>query len=386
MAKSHAQFPKKTFASDFNPFADSDDDKNLLEPFAYSSNWSLATLSLSFPDSSERSFEGNDEGEWNMPYDFAGEVELLPLPPAIFDTLELDSKSDCNASSLEEEPIQITATKDLKIVPSFLTSPPCPSSPKIHRTVCERTNLAQLGFRYRYGCHSFPQDMKISSTFYSQAVALECSDSMAAMAISHIFNIGIEGNYEEARKLLRNAVGKGSLDAVEIRALCYMNGTFEKGNRDYASCIELLCMGVSRNSAACTLWAGFCFEVGLGVMPDAQLAKHAYMEAVASNTLEIATSLWLPGALHIEDPWTLLKIALFLLHSNNEETRRGQAMKCLKQAALLGLADAKVYLAMCLIHGKWIAQDSSIAIFWLQQAVEGDNPHPVAQRILRQLD
>jgi len=82
----------------------------------------------------------------------------------------------------------------------------------------------------------------------------------------------------------------------------------------------------------------------------------------------------------------LLKMALFLLHSDQQMKHRGHAMDCLKQAACLGLADAKVYLALCLINGKWLRKDRSIGILWLRAAALDDPPHPIAQRILAKLD
>lgn len=259
-----------------------------------------------------------------------------------------------------------------------------PTSPQVYRMTSERAHFARLGFEYRFCCKRYVQDLSKSYECYEKAANCGSADSLTALAVSHIFGIGTKISKRKAHYYLRRAMLQGSVDATETRALCWMTGLLD-GKRDYTIALELLQIGVAQNSSACLIWAGFAFELGLGTDADARTAMQAYAAAAESDALQSAVRESLPGALSARDPWMLLKMALFLLHSQQEERFRLHAMDCLKQAAFLGLSDAKVYLALCLVHGKWLRRNPNGALLWLRAAANDEPPHPIATRILGQL-
>lgn len=345
-----------------------------------SSKWSLASMSsLRFPPSEDSHDENMTQKtrtttstrgtERQRSVVCAGKSKGIPLPTPTLTQQDIDL-SDETISSTKSH---ITIEEEVKPVE--------PTSPQVYLMAADRSRLSQLGFQYRYIFAPPVQDFQKSTKYYQQAADIGCPDALVALAVANLFGIGVRVSYSNARKLLRRAILQGSVDALEIRALCWMDGTFDN-QRSYASCLNLITMGIARNSPACLLWAGFCFEIGLGTDPDADTAKQAYLAASDSPSLRSIVTSSFPGALTARDPWMLLKIALFLLHADCSHANRGQAMDCLKQAAVFGLKDAQVYLGICLIKGTWLAKDMFTAWYWLGKASQEPCPHPVACRLL----
>lgn len=346
-----------------------------------SSNWSFASLSCYSVSSNQTAKtglnqeRGPDELKGTSKEDVM-QVEITDISPAEIPTsLHTISTSPVKKSESEPEAIE----KEEK---SLID---CPSSPQIYRMAADRAHLSRLGFAYRFGSGPFAQNFSKSFLFFEEAASIGASDALAAVAVAQIFGIGVEVSKDAAHKLLRHGILQGSIDALEIRALCWMDGTFG-GKRNYASCLELLGMGIARNSAACILWTGFCFEVGLGTTPDPHIARQAYLIAASSKSMMCLVQKCFPGALSAKDPWMLLKMSLFMLHCKGQDIPHSRAMECLKKAALLGLSDAKVYLAICLIQGKWLQKNTSAALYWLRHATKQEDPHPIAVRIIQQLE
>lgn len=324
----------------------------------------------SFRITRHKSIEQNDSKS-------AGEEANLsePRPPNLVVKIASSPKTSTEEAILTASPV-------VEQVGGLEQSGEQATSPQIIEMVADRTYLCREGFRFRFGCGSYPQDLEKSLGYFIEAASMGCTDSMAAVAVARIFGIGVEKSNDLANRLLRMGMLTGSTDAIEIRALCCMNGTF--GKRCYSSSLQLLDIGVARNSMSCLIWAGFCFEIGLGTRPDPIIAKQAYLAARKSVSMRTLVQHCIPGALTAEDPWTLLKVSLFLLHSIGNTRYHRHALDCLKQAALLGLADAKVYLAICLIQGRWIMRDSEAAVHWLKSANQ-EETHPVASRILAEV-
>lgn len=258
-------------------------------------------------------------------------------------------------------------------------------SPQIYRMAMNRVSLSDLGFNHRFGCQSVSQDLTKAYNFYMDAAEIGCSDSLAYLATAHIHGLGVDKSLSTAHQLLRRGILQGSADAVEIRALCWMNGTFD-GIRNYDAFLELLELGIAMNAPSCLLWAGLCFELGLGVKTDSHTAKDAYLAAASSNSMTYLVQNCFPGVLTAGDPWLLLKCTLFLLHGIGRSENLGHAMDCLKQAALLGCKEAQVYLGICLSEGKWLQRDTEVALYWFQEAARGELAHPIAKKVVEQLE
>lgn len=345
-----------------------------------SSKWSLASInSFCFPGSVESDDESTSETQ-NMSATrrHRADKEVEPCAqkskgiqlPTATGPVSHDTDSVLDEPSSTRRHVDIEEAKEA-----------VPTSPQVYRLAADRSRLSQLGFEYRYVSPPPVQDFKKSAEYYTEAASIGCPDAVVALAVAHLFGTGVDMSHRKARDLLRRGILQGSVDALEIRALCWMDGTFDR-ERSYASCLNLLAMGVARNSPSCLLWAGFCFEIGLGTDPDADTAKQAYLAASDSPSLRSIVTSSFPGALTAKDPWMLLKITLFLLHSDCRVANRGHVMDCLKQAAALGLADAQVYLAICLIRGTWLAKNMRTARYWLQVASDRPSSHPVARRLL----
>lgn len=257
-----------------------------------------------------------------------------------------------------------------------------PTSPQIYRLAAQRAAFTQLGLAHIYGAINAPQDLQIGAQLLEDASQAGCPDATAALSSCYIFGIGRQRSYDHARSLLRRSLLQGSVDAIEIRALCWLEGTFDDA-RDYHVALELFGQGIVRNSSACMLWVGFCFEIGLGSAPDTSAAKEAYLAAADSKELSIFVRQVYPGVLNSRNPWALLKVSLAVLHGASDNRDHAVALSCLKQAARLGSKDAQVYLACCMLHGKWIEKDSAIATLWLQEAARGPLSHPVALKMLK---
>lgn len=346
-----------------------------------SSIWSFASIkSFCFPDSEGSYEESISETKDTSPVKgesgeqksktCAGKSKGIQLPsPVAVEDQDMDDILEVTLSTRSHA----TAEEAKQTLPT---------SPQVYRMAADRSRLSQLGFEYRYVFSPPVQDFEKSIEYYEEAASISCPDALVGLAVAHVHGIGVTASCTKARDLLRRAILQGSVDALEVRALCWMDGTFD-GQRSYASCFNLLAMGIARNSPACLLWAGFCFEIGLGTDPDADTAKQAYIAASDSPSLRSIVTSSFPGALTSKDPWMLLKITLFLLHSDCRLANRGHVMDCLKQAAVLGLKDAQVYLGICLIRGTWLARDMYTAWYWLGKASRGPSPHPVACRLLR---
>ncbi|PXF40165.1 hypothetical protein BWQ96_10133 [Gracilariopsis chorda] len=258
-------------------------------------------------------------------------------------------------------------------------------SPQIYRMAMNRVSLSDLGFNHRFGCQSVSQDLTKAYNFYLDAADTGCTDALAYLATAHIHGLGVDKSLGTAHHLLRRGILQGSADAVEIRALCWMNGTFD-GIRDYDTFLQLLELGIAMNAPSCLLWAGLCFELGLGVQTDSHTAKQAYLAAASSNSMTYLVQNCFPGVLTAGDPWLLLKCTLFLLHGIGHSENLGHAMDCLKQSALLGCKEAQVYLGICLSEGKWLQRDTEVALYWFQEAAKGELAHPIAKKVVEQLE
>lgn len=345
-----------------------------------SSKWSLASInSFCFPESAESDDERTTEtqntaGTGRHRADKEVEPCAQKSKGIQFPTMTEEQSHDTDYAL--NEPSSTRCPVDIEEIKGSV-----PTSPQVYRMAADRSRLSQLGFEYRYVSPPPVQDFKKSVEYYTEAASIGCPDAVVALAVAHLFGIGVNRSHRKARDLLRHGILQGSVDALEIRALCWMDGTFD-GERSYASCLNLLTMGIARNSPSCLLWAGFCFEIGLGTDPDVDTAKQAYLAASDSPSLRSIVTSSFPGALTGKDPWMLLKITLFLLHSDCRVANRGHVMDCLKQAAALGLADAQVYLSICLIRGTWLAKDMRTARYWLRVASDRPSLHPVARRLL----
>lgn len=260
-----------------------------------------------------------------------------------------------------------------------------PSNPQVYRLLHDRVAASHHGFNHRFGCDPAPRHLGEAYTFYQTAAGLGCADALAYLALAHIHGLGVPKSLSKAHELLRRAIFQGSMDAIEIRALCHMTGVFD-GVRDYTAFLQLIEIGIAMNSPACLVWTGFSFELGLGMTPDSHTAKRAYIAAAGSNSMTHLVQCCYPGVLKAGDPWLLLKCALFLLHGIAQPCNRGHAMDCLKQAALLGMEDAQVYLGICLHEGKWLQRDTKLALLWLQKAAQGKDGHPIARKAVEQLE
>lgn len=266
-----------------------------------------------------------------------------------------------------------------------------PSSPELYFRTSQRDHLFREAFDYRFGCNNRLQDMYKAYSLFEQSACLGNADALAAVAQMQILGTGVERRLNEARLNLRRAIWHGSVDALEIRALCSMDGTFD-GCRDYTNCLQLLSNGVSNNSAACLLWTGFCFEIGLGVPIEWNTAVHAYSAAARPNTLWALLQVGLPGAFTAGDPWILLKMGVHLLNGRvngrpEGEEGRDIALQCFRKAAALGLADAQVYLAIVLCRGNCEPADIKEAKRWLTDASNNvaTAAHPIAVGLLARL-
>lgn len=351
-----------------------------------SSQWSLASIdSFRFPSSELSDGDGTPTTEHNSASEqdtapqrtspCAGKSKGIPLG---------DSRIRDPGPNKFKTDKQVSANRQLTPEKVNCTAP-TPSSPQVYRMAADRTRLAQLGFEFRYvETSSSVQNLRKAYDYYEAAAKTGCPDSLVANAVAQIFGIGVRPQPGKARDMLRQAMLQGSVEALEIRALCWMDGTF--GERSYASCLNLLAMGIARNSLTCLLWSGFCFEVGLGMECDADTAKQAYLAAADSPSLRSIVMSSFPGALSTGDPWMLLKITLFLLHTDARIPNRPHVMDCLTKAAALGLRDAQVYLAICLIRGTWLKRNPTVARQWLEKAASGRFPHPVACRLLGNMD
>lgn len=309
-------------------------------------------------------------------YKYKGEqIESIEL---ILETDSSQSSFTTNSSSSLSRNSDVFPDKSL--VDSTEANLPEPTSPQVYQMAAERVNCARLGFYSRYGGSGLQQDHAASVSWYEAARDMGCSDSLAALAVAYIFGIGVEIDHKIAQQYLRQAMLQGSVDALEIRALCWMNGIFNQP--DYALCTELFAIGIARNSTSCLLWAGLCFEMGLGVDPDPISANNAYKAVCRFSLASLNIISACPGLLTVNDPWVLMKMALFLLHTDRKPQNRTYAVKCLTQAANLGFSNAKMYLAMCLLEGKWLIRDVKKALYWVKNAAADTPPHPMAVKTL----
>lgn len=309
-------------------------------------------------------------------YKYRGEqIESIEL---ILETDSSQSSSSTSSSSSLSRYLDIPLNRHA--VHCAETDIPEPTSPQVYQMAAERVHCARLGFYTRYGGSGLQQDHAASVFWYEAARDMGCSDSLAALAVAYIFGIGVEVDHTIAQQYLRQAMLQGSVDALEIRGLCWMNGIFNQP--DYALCTELFAIGIARNSTSCLLWAGFCFEMGLGVDPDPISANNAYKAVCSFSLASLNITSVSPGLLAVKDPWVLMKMALFLLHTDGKLQNRIYAVKCLSQAANLGFSNAKMYLAMCLLEGKWLIRDVKRALYWVRNAAADTPPHPMAVKTL----
>ncbi|CAN8066389.1 unnamed protein product [Agarophyton chilense] len=316
--------------------------------------------------------------------------------PATGLTLPISNVGKRNAAVLETPPKRVEHCKESYSIPqtnSEVKSQPSSNnesveeltSPQIYRMAMNRVTYNHIGFSYRFGCQDYAQNLQEAYKAYSEAASMGSRDALVYLAIAHIHGIAVEKSLAKAHSSLRRAILQGSADAVEMKALCSLAGTFEN-KRDQDKFLYLIELGTQMNAPGCLIWIGFCFEIGIGVQPDHHTAKMAYLAVKDSVSLNYLVQASYPGALTAGDPWLLLKCALFLLHSVGSPSVLGYAMDYLKQAAVLDCKEAQVYLAICLNDGKWLQRNTELALFWYREAAKGNCPQPIATRLVAELD
>lgn len=183
---------------------------------------------------------------------------------------------------------------------------------------------------------------------YTRSAAQEFPDAQFTLGISYINGDLVEIDEEKGLSLLKSAAKlKNVLAQFEIGRILITR----KSEDDKRTGVSYFASAAKTHPPAMTGLA-ICYRNGIGIPKDADKA-HSWFEKAAEH----------------DDAFALNYLGLYHL----EKKQGKQAFTAFSRAAQLGMASAKINLAICYLEGKGVKRDVSKAIEWLEDAATGGN-------------
>lgn len=177
---------------------------------------------------------------------------------------------------------------------------------------------------------------------------------------------GVVQDWSAAETLLKEAILSGLIVAKVDLAVLYLQP--EWGTKDHSRAVRLLEDAAYANVRFAYSRLGWCYELGIGVKRQTDIAFHLYKKGAKAGDRE-----------------GIVRLAECYLLGEFVETNTVEAVKLLYKAREQGSLLAEAYLAFCLLHGRGLEQDINTAISMLNDVVateSDDTQRYLAERFL----
>lgn len=298
--------------------------------------------------------------------------------------------------------IPVVLTTSRRTVPKFLPimAPPLqpplaqvsnPINPPAHQPSSEESPLGSNLRAAVLAASENPVNLLQTPAFFQPPTGIQvqplygcrtgCPDKLANSAVSEFLEK--DGSRSVFIRKIEAAIYYGSVVGIEAHGLALLMGVYRNG-RDYAGAFHMFALGCARNSAACFIWSGFCFELGLGTKRDYEAARGAYTAARRYESFCTEMRMRCDDAMQGNNMWLMMKMSLYFIHVDRQILKKARRIKYLHKAAVLGFREAQVYFALILMDGSWVEKDVMSARRWLNAAAGGPFPCAIAERLLAQ--
>lgn len=245
-----------------------------------------------------------------------------------------------------------------------------------------------LGECYLEG-YGLKLDRSEAMKWYIRSAELGCARGKAMLAICIIRGQGVEKNFQEADRLIKEAIrDENEPDAMAALGFYYMSMTENPQNA--ANAIQPIRDAIEAGSTDAIYFLGICYLGGIGVNQDSAEAVRLFHRAAEADCHVAATKLALmyrDGVGVKKDEKEAIRWLFFAAEGEDKEAQAllghmyhegicglqqdySEAVKWHRIAAEKEVALGQRNLGLCYLDGHGVPKNDSEAVKWLQKAAE----------------